>query len=344
MKVAIFNGAGKPITIEERAEGELGPGDVRLSITRCGICGSDISMTSGSAFDYAAGRAIGHEFAGEVIEVGREAGGIKVGDKLAVIPSGPCGKCDICRAGRPLFCQSGTSLFGGFGERMVVPASAGFLLPDSLSLADGALVEPMACGRRALRVARMRKGDRVLVLGAGNMALSIIYWARLQGAGRIVVASRSGKRDDIVMAMGADRTVRLGDENPAMIEEALGGPADIVAECVGKPGMLQLAIEKATLGGQVLSMGMCTVPDTVIPAMNTFREVSLHFPLAYSFEDFTETIRAFDAGSVRPDDMVSATIALADLPAMIEEMRGPHSHLKVLVDPHVDPHRECSHD
>lgn len=339
MKVAVFNGAGKPITIEDMPDAELGPGDVRIEVGRCGVCGSDISMTSGSAFDYAAGRPIGHEFAGEVIEVGRLVSSLKVGDRLAVLPIGTCGTCEPCRQGRPLFCVNGNPLFGGFGERMVIPEASGLLMPDSMSLAEGALVEPMACGRKALRVAGMRKTDSLLVLGAGNMALSMIYWARLMGAGKIVVASRSAKRDGIAMAMGADAAVRLTDDDPAAVERVLGGPPDIVAECIGKPGMLHLAIEKAKLGGHVLSMGMCSVPDTVIPAFNTFREVSVHFPLAYSIDDLVETIRAFDGGEVRPEDMVSETIGLHDLPAMIEEMRGPHDHLKVQVAPNMG----CAH-
>jgi len=339
MKVAIFNGAGKPVSIEELPEEPLGPGDVRLSIGRCGICGSDISMTSGSAFDYASGRPIGHEFAGEVIEVGREVSDMGVGDRLAVIPSGPCGKCEMCRAGRALFCTQGHTLFGGFGERKVIPATAGFRFPDSVSMAEGALVEPMACGRRALRMAGFEKGQRILVIGAGNMALSVIYWGRLMGAGRIVVLSRSDKRDEIVRAIGADATVRLDGEDPGAIEAALGGAPDIIAECVGKTGMLQLALDKAPIGGAVVSLGMCTVPDPVIPALNSFKEISLYFPIGYSIEDFTETIRAFDSGSFRPEQMVSDTIALDQLPAMMDEMRGPHSHLKVMVDPHM----ECSH-
>ena len=332
MQVAVFQGPGQ-ISIEEAAEGELSDHDVRIAIARCGICGSDVSMTSGSPFDYEHGKALGHEFAGEVIERGRLASKFKIGDKLAVLPSGPCGNCAMCLQGRPLFCTNGRNLFGGFGERMVLPERAGFLLPGSVSLAEGALVEPMACGRRALRIGRMQRGDRVLVLGAGNMALAVIYWARRQGAGRIVVASRSARRDAIVMAMGADAVLRLDDPDPEALNRALGGPPDIVAECVGKPGMIALAIDKVRLGGSVLSMGMCSMPETIVPAMNTFKEVSLHFPLAYSIEDFAETIRAFDAGTVRPGDMVSATIALDELPAMLETMRGPHEHLKVQVVP-----------
>ena len=103
--------------------------------------------------------------------------------------------------------------------------------------------------------------------------------------------------------------------------------------------MISLAIDKVRLGGTVLSLGMCTVPDPVLPAFAVFKEVSLYFPLAYSLDDVTETIRAFDAGTVRPGDMISETIGLDALPAMIEEMRGEHNHLKV----QVAPNGGCSH-
>lgn len=333
MQVAVFQGAGKPVTIEARADLPLAPEDVRISVARCGICGSDISMTSGSPFDYEIGRPFGHEVSGEVVEVGRSVSRLKVGDRIACMPTSACGKCDSCLQGRPLYCTGGPPHFGGFGERLVLRETAGFRIPPSINLAEAALVEPMACGRRALRTARLRKGDSLLVIGAGNMALSVIYWARLQGAGKIVVAARSSKRDALALAFGADAAIRLSEEDPGAIERALGEPPDIVAECIGKPGMLQFALEKAKTGGAVLSMGMCTVPDSVIPAFSTFKEVSLHFPLAYSIEDFTETIRAFDAGKLRPETMISETIGLHQFPAMLEKMRGPHSHLKVQVDP-----------
>jgi (R,R)-butanediol dehydrogenase/meso-butanediol dehydrogenase/diacetyl reductase len=293
-------------------------------------------MTSGSAFDYAPGRQIGHEVAGEVIEIGRGVTSLGMGDRVAIMPVGACGTCANCREDRPLHCLNKKRLGAGFSERMVVPARSALRMPESLSFADGALVEPMACGRKALRVAGIHKGDTVLVLGAGSMALSLVYWARLQGAARIVVASRSAKRDEIVMAMGADATVRLGDEDPAAILQTLQRPPDIVAECVGKPGLLQRAVELAKPGGQVLSMGMCSAPDTIVPAFGSFREVSIHCPLAYSRTDLMETIHAFDNGSARPDAMVSTTIGLLELPAMIEHMRGPHDHMKVQVAPGSD--------
>ena len=339
MRVAVFHGGHRPITIEQFDDPALAPGEIRIQIARCGICGSDISMTSGSAFDYQTGCRLGHEFAGEVVEIGRGVSSLKVGDRVAVLPKCGCGHCPACDVGHTFFCPTGAMVFGGFGDFIVAPEAAAFALPQSVSLADGALVEPMACGLRALRMAGMRGSERVMVLGAGSVALSVVYWARRLGAGKVLVASRSARRKDVAMALGADAVHSFDEDDPGAIEAALGGPPDIIAECVGKPGMLQKAVELAPWRGTVLSMGMCTVNDVVLPAQCTFKELHLIFPLGYTIGEFTETIDAFEADALHPELMVSDVIGLDALPATIEAMRAPHSHLKV----HVNPQAKASH-
>ncbi len=217
MKVAVFNGAGRPITIEQVADDPLGPNDLRIEVGRCGICGSDVSMTSGSPFDYTTGMRLGHETAGTVIEVGKAVSRCKVGDAVAVIPRGFCGTCGPCKAGRVIFCETGPMHMGGFGERMVVRESAAFPLPASLSMAEGALVEPIACGRRAMRMARLEPGVNVLVLGGGSMGMAAVFWARQMGAGRIVAATRSPARHETLCAIGADAAVTSEDLAKASI-------------------------------------------------------------------------------------------------------------------------------
>ncbi|MFA7603248.1 MAG: alcohol dehydrogenase catalytic domain-containing protein [Novosphingobium sp.] len=333
MRVAVFNGAGKPIAIENIADDPLAPGSVRIEVGRCGICGSDISLTSGSAFDYAPGSRMGHETAGTVIEVGRDVTGLRVGDAVAVLPHGFCGDCPPCRAGRPLFCEAGTQQFGGFGERMVVTENSAFRFPASVSMAEGALVEPIACGRRAFRMARLAKGDSVLVIGAGSMGMAAVYWARQMGAGRIVVLTRTAARHAIALAMGADAAVSLADD-PEALDRALPAPPDCVVEAIGRPGALGEAVARVRTGGTVVSLGMCTGHDPVVPAFNAFREVTMVFPVGYAPDDFSETVRAFDAGRIRPRVAVTETVPLSRLPALVEEMRGPNDHLKVQIVPH----------
>jgi threonine dehydrogenase-like Zn-dependent dehydrogenase len=341
MRVAVFNGPDKPITIEHVADPEPGPNDLVMQICRCGLCGSDISMTSEGYATYPAGMRLGHEYAGEVVAIGREVSGIKLGARVACRPFHGCGQCDACRSGHPVFCAAVQSLMGGFAEYIAVPATATVSLPQTLSLSDGALVEPMACGLHALRMARMQAGARILILGAGSMALSIVYWARRLGAGTIIVLSRSSHRDDVVLAMGADGVHRFDADDLEPLMEALGGPPDIVAECIGKAGMLNKAIDHVRPQGTVVSMGMCQQSEPIVGVRCTFKELRLFFPLGYSIAEFAETADAFDSGHVRPEIMVSDVIPLDGLPAAIENLRSGRKSLKIHVDPHGATH---SHD
>lgn len=332
MRVAVFNGAGKPITIEDVADDPLPAGSVRIAVGRCGICGSDVALTSGTPFDYATGSRMGHESAGTVIEVGKGVTSLRLGDKVAVLPRGYCGHCPPCRGGRPLLCESGPNQIGGFGERLILTENSAFRLPDSVNMAEGALVEPIACGRKAWRMARLQKGDSVLVIGAGSIGVAAIYWARMLGAGRIVVATRTAARHAIALAMGADEAVSLADD-PEAIVRALPAPPDFVVEATGKPGALAEAVARARQGGTVVSLGMCTQHDAVLPAYNAFQDMTLIFPLGYAPDDFDATLRAFDAGHIRPRVSVTETMPLDSLPALVEAMRAPNDHQKVQITP-----------
>jgi threonine dehydrogenase-like Zn-dependent dehydrogenase len=333
MRAALFNGPNRPITIENIADPRPGPGELLVKVCRCGICGSDISMTADAPLTLPIGR-FGHEYAGEVVEVGAGVDTFRRGDRISALPVAPCGACEGCRSGNPLYCMKGTFLVGGFGEYMVIPPAAARPLPKGLSFADGALIEPMACGLHALRLAHMQKGARVLVIGAGSIALSVTYWARLLGAAKIAVLSRSDHRRDIVMTMGADAVLTFGAEDQKRIVESLGGPPDIVAECVGKTGMLELAVQHVRRQGTVLSLGMCSYDDPVVPARCTAKEIQLLFPHAYTVDEIAETARAFDSGRIRPDLMVSDVISLEELPGTLEALRsGKRKSLKVHVDP-----------
>jgi (R,R)-butanediol dehydrogenase/meso-butanediol dehydrogenase/diacetyl reductase len=337
MRAAVFRGPGR-ISIEELPDPAPTPDGLVVKVARCGICGGDVSMTSGGPFDYPHG-PIGHEAAGEVVAVGREVTGVKVGDRVACMPGTGCGVCYPCREGRPILCQAIRHNGGGFADYMTPAARGVTVMPEGLSFADGALVEPVACGLHALNQAGFKGGERVLVLGAGAMAIAIIFWARALGAGKIVAASRSAHRREVVLAMGADAVVSFDEDDPEAVARALGGPPDIVAECVGKPGMLSRAMAEARIGGTVISMGMCAHQEPVIPAACTFKEVRLLFPLAYSEAEFARTARAFDAGRIRPEIMVSEVIPLDAVPEAIESLRGGRKSLKIQVDPALEPAR-----
>jgi (R,R)-butanediol dehydrogenase/meso-butanediol dehydrogenase/diacetyl reductase len=333
MKAAIYPGLGKSIVIEARPDPTPGPDDLLIRVQRCGICGTDLSMTQGGTWDYGAGSQFGHEYAGEILEVGRGVSGFRPGERICVIPSLACGQCAACRGhGNNVLCQAkpGSAMLG-FAELARIPASVAIKLPDSLSMADGALVEPLAISLYGIKFARIERGDRVLVLGGGTVALYAIYWARRLGAGRIVAMSRSARRQDLALAMGADAFIAYGKDEIGAAREALGGAPQVVLECVGAAGMLSKAIMHSAQFGRVISLGFCTTPDPVIPAIASYKCVSLQFAVGYTMQEFLYIADQMDKGHADPKAIITRDIPLDDLPAMIDALRGANNETKVQV-------------
>lgn len=333
MKAAIYPGDGKPLVIETLPDPEPGPGEVVIQVHRCGICGTDLHMTEGHQWQFPAGCVPGHEYAGEVVAVGSSVTTLKTGDLITALPSTGCGHCVACHQGNLSLCRNAPGVMGGFGELMRIPASVAIKLPSTLSAADGALIEPLAIGLYSVRMSRIQPGDRVLVLGAGSVALCAIYWAKRLGAGRIVAMSRSARRKALALEMGADAFVHYGDNEIGEVIETLGGQPDIVFECVGNPGFVMKGIQHARTFGQVISMGFCTAPDQIVPALAGFKGVSLLFPVGYSLKDFQYVADVMDGGHVHPKILISSVVPLTDLQTTFERLRGANSETKVQVSP-----------
>lgn len=333
MKAAIFKGPGTPLVIETIDDPTPGPGEAVIRVQRCGVCGTDLHMTSGHGNDAPVGSVIGHEYCGEVVAVGAGVERLKPGQFVTAMPVGGCGRCSACLGGYPMACAQMTGMVGGFGEYMRIAADSSVILPETLGPADGALVEPLAVGLRGVRLAGLQPGARVAVLGAGSIGLAVIYWARLLGAGRIVALSRSARRAELATEMGATRFETLDEGEGERLAAALGGPADVVFECTGAVGMTQKAIDLVGPAGQVISLGFCTAPDPILPALATWKQVTLKFSFAYDLREFQHSADMLDAGHVAPRAMVSRTVALADFPAMLEGLRAGANETKVHVDP-----------
>jgi (R,R)-butanediol dehydrogenase/meso-butanediol dehydrogenase/diacetyl reductase len=276
----VYPGAGKPLVLETLPDPEPGPEDLVIKVHRCGICGTDLHLTSGHRWDFPAGTVAGHEYSGEIVGIGSNVSGFKTGELITALPSTGCGHCEACYRGNLTLCHH----------------------------APG-------------------------VMGAGTVALCAIYWARRLGAGRIAASSRSQRRAAMALDMGADVFVQYGGNEKGEVAEALGGPPNIVFECVGSPGFLTKGIQHAAPFGQVISLGFCTEPDPVLPAMAGMKGVSLQFPVGYSLKDFQYVADVMDAGHADPKMLISKVVALDDLPSTFERLRGPNSDTKVQVSP-----------
>jgi threonine dehydrogenase-like Zn-dependent dehydrogenase len=332
---AIFVGAGKPLEIRDIAMPRPGPNQALIRVERCGICGSDLHMTSGSPFDVAHGTALGHEYAGEVVECGPGDMSIRVGDRVTALPMAGCGDCPACLAETPLHCRAMQAMAGGYGEYTLIDARQAVRLPDSVGFADGALVEPLASALRGVRRLAPLAGARVAVIGAGAIGASSIFWARQLGAGPIAAIARSTRNADLAATMGADDFLTIGDDLGERLSKALGGPPDIVIEGAGAKGAVQQAIDLVRTGGRVLSLGGCIMPDTIMPVFAMMKEATVQFSVAYAARDFREAVETLDRGQVSPRAMIGDTIALDALPDRFDALRHGSHAAKIMVQPHA---------
>lgn len=331
MQSAIFLGPDKGIEIQDRPIPVPGPGEVLIRVHHCGLCGTDLSMTEASPFAFPDGSAIGHEFAGEVVELGPDCNRLAVGDRIAVMPVGACGACVPCRSDDPFRCVAAQIRMGGFSEFALVCEIAATKVPGSLSSADAALVEPMAASLRGTVRSGVSIGDKVLVIGAGSIGLGAIFWAKRLGAGKIVATARSAWRESMASAVGADAYL-AGEVTPERLIDTFGTLPDIVIECSGAPQMIERSIEFVRPGGTVGVLSGCTHQVQFTSMLALMKEVSIQFSVGYRSADFRMTVDALSAGAGLAALLVTQRIALPGLAEAVEHQRQHKDQCKIMVE------------
>jgi (R,R)-butanediol dehydrogenase/meso-butanediol dehydrogenase/diacetyl reductase len=330
MKAAVFKALGRPLAIEDVPEPKPARDEVLIKVGRCGICGSDLHMTAEAEFGAKPGTILGHEFSGEVIEAGAEVQRLKKGDRVAVAPLRSCGHCASCLAGRPAWCAAFALQGGGYAEYATATERQCRVLPKSVSLEDGALVEPLAVSLHGVNLSGLTQGARVVVLGAGPIGLATTFWARRQGAGKIVVRDLIEEPRMLALKEGASAFIPAREDMRA-VTDALGGPADIVFECVGVPGVIAQAIEYVRPRGTVVVLGLCTKPDTFVPFRAVAKEVRIQTSAFFETPDFETVLSTLDQGAAEPHMLITGTVPLADMPTTFEALRHRTTQCKVMV-------------
>ncbi|MGE0384103.1 MAG: alcohol dehydrogenase catalytic domain-containing protein [Gammaproteobacteria bacterium] len=333
MRAAVFKGVGQPLAVENVPEPTPGPEDVIIKVGRCGVCATDLDMTSAGGWAVPPGSVIGHEMAGEIVAVGGSVERLKVGDRITSFAFVGCGHCGECERGEGWWCENKRPGTGGFAQYAMTGQFSGFKLPQGVSTADGALVEPLSVGLHSISAAQMPHGARVLVLGCGPIGLATIFWARRLGAGRVLAAAPSKRRESIALAMGATSFLTLGEDFAERMKADLGGLPDVVFECAGAPGAIARCIDWVRPRGTVALLGYCTGADQFVPAIGLLKEVRLQYSMVYNAREYQYCIDVLDSGAVEPRAMVSQTVGLDAFPAALEAMRERNTQNKLLVDP-----------
>lgn len=344
MKAAVLHAIGAPMTIEDIPDPEPGPTDLILRVGACGICGTDLHMSENSNPNLGwrvlpPDCVMGHEFAGEVVEVGREAQTLwHVGDRVTALPWIGCGDCPACRFGRGYRCarvisRASHALPGAYADYCRVGGGESIRLPDTVSFREGALVEPLAVGLNAVRRARLQPADRVLIVGAGPVGLTIAMWCRFFGAQHIVVSDLVQARAEMSRALGATAIVDASQGNVAeQAADAAGGPPGVVFDCVGVPGSLQLAINYSAPDGRIVVVGLCMAGDHLFPTKALVKELDISFAFVYRQEDFTTVVHLLGKSRIDAAPMISDFIEMADLPMEFEALKQPNRQIKVMLE------------
>ncbi len=333
MRAVTFQALHAPLAFETLPDPEPAAGQVVIKVGRCGICGSDLHMTEDAAYGCKHGDVLGHEFAGEVVALGRDAEGLKTGDLVSVIPLMSCGHCDHCRKGEVQWCAGFGLQGGGYAEFAVTRPNQCVKLPADVSLADGAIIEPLAVALHGVNLSGMKAGDKVLVLGAGPIGLAVAFWARRMGAAKVAVQDVATFQQQRALDMGADVFVVDPADPVGSAERALGGPADVVFECVGIPGLIDQAVRQVRNRGAILLLGLCTRPDTFNSFAMLQKEVRLVTSAFSTRQEYEAALDALNEGAMEPRLLVSDTITLAATPQVFESLKQRSGQCKVLIAP-----------
>ncbi len=332
MKAAFFDDVGSPLRLGDLDRPEPADDEVLLRIAACGICGSDLHMTEDPAtFRLGRGDVLGHEFAGEVVQCGRDVGTLRPGDRVAVAPMRGCGHCDSCGRGEPAWCREMRLIGGGYAEFTTVAARQCRNLPDDLPAAEGALAEPVAVGLHAVLRSGLKPGQRVLVLGAGPIGLLVAFWARRLGARHVVVADLSRHQEDRAAAVGATGFALSGPSLAETFRDGAGGPPDIVFECVGKRGLIDQACRLVRSHGTVVGVGLCVGGDEWDSFAALSKEIQVVFAVFFTMAEFETAIEALGPGRFRPQALITDRIGLAEVPTTFEALRRRTTQCKVLI-------------
>ena len=338
MRAAVLRD-GRMVYREDVPEPVPETGQVLVGVRACGICGSDLHFAAhgaevmemgdrlgggaatGMNLDLNGDVFMGHEFSAEVLEAGPDTETHPAGTLVTSIPV-----LLSAKGVQPIVYSNST--LGGYAERMLLSAPLLLPIPNGLDLKHAALTEPMAVGLHAVNKSNIAPGEKALVIGCGPIGIAIIAALRARGVETIAAADFSPKRRELASAMGAHGT----------LDAAQGSPFDsvkpaVVFEAVGVPGIIDDVLLRARPGTRLVVAGVCMQPDTVHPFFAIAKEINVQFVLAYTPDEFGDSLRALAEGEIDVTPLITGEVGLDGVGQAFDDLADPDRHCKILVTP-----------
>lgn len=323
---------------------EISDDEVLIKVKVCGICGSDTSIYTGKYAKDKLPLITGHEFWGEIAEVGKNAKGLKVGDRVAVDICITCGTCYFCRHGDGLLCETFTQLGihtdGGFAEYVKAPWKNCYHLPDDMDDYTAAFVEPLTAVVHASQRMNAPIASSVAVIGCG-LGLLHAQVAKARGCAPVIVIGTDAdeNRFKIAKEMGADYVINASQTDP--VEEVMkitgGIGVDNVIEAVGNPRTYEQAFKMLRRGGKLEAFGICAedAAAQLEPYQFVLGEKKVSGSCAGIGNNWAEAITLLQYGVVKPQPMFSMAVPLPELETALEELKTNKDLTKVFVCPEL---------
>lgn len=328
-----------------------GPGDVVVRVRAALTCGTDLKAWRRGHPKMPCPTPFGHEFAGEIVELGSGVEGFGVGEAIMAANTGPCGRCFFCAGDQENLCESimEEMVLGAYAEYLLVPQRVVrcnlFAKPDQLSFEHAALLEPLSSvcfGLSHARTADLREASSALIIGAGPIGLLWLVALRAAGVGRVVVCGRGSARLEAARRLGADRVVEAPPEaDAAMADLVEGRGADLVVECTGRPEVWERALSLPRRGGTAILFGGCP-PGTSV-SLDSYRlhydGVVVHSPFHFRPRDVRSARELLSRPDLDWSPLVSSSASLDELPAVFERL-GEGRDVKCAIVPQDLPAAE----
>ena len=334
----------KKLEYLEYPQPEIMADEVLIKVKACGICGSDVHGYDGSTGRRIPPLIMGHEASGEIVEIGTEVNGWKIGDRVTFDSTIYCGKCEYCRRGLVNLCDNRRVLGvsckeyhqdGAFAEFVAVPQRILYHLPEKVSFQQAALVEPLSIAFHAVNLTPIQLNDSAVVVGSGMIGLLIIQTLKISGVGKIIALDVKPRRLELAKKCGAD--VCLRSDDPSVTKEIFGlthsQGADIALDVVGTEQSLATAIASLRKGGNLTLIGNIT-PDVSLPLQNIVtRQITIRGSCASNGE-YAACLDFIAQGLIDVGLIMDASAPLQDGAQWFDKLYGNKVDLlKVLLEP-----------
>ncbi|MDX2138237.1 MAG: 2,3-butanediol dehydrogenase [Chloroflexota bacterium] len=350
MKAARWH-ARHDVRIEDVAEPSPKPGEVKIKVDYCGICGTDLheynegpmftAVTPHPLTGYSAPVIIGHEYSGTIVETGNDVGGWSVGDRVALEGYWICFDCHYCERHEYNRCEKlafhGLSAPGGLAEFVCAPTYQLYAVDPRVSRPAASLIEPIAVAVRAVHRTSPKLGESALIVGAGPIGLAVLQVLRAAGIERIAVIEPARMRRELAREFGAALVLQPHDDlSHAVRDLARGVGFDMAFECAGVDAAFQTSMRGTRKGGRICILSQTNAPFQLNVIDLGFFEREIIGTVAYN-GDFDTAIALIASGKVRADEMITATLPLDQLVSVgyQELMNNSANQVKIIVDPNA---------